>query len=170
MEKIKAQLTGEKISSNSTGSFSLYEKSAFGEKVGSKVVYNLYEALYLIEQGKMNIFTGSKKLTQSILASKFNKIDKNFSLKYSVFSDLRKKGFVCKAGLKFGADFRVYDKSQNREHAKWLLFVVSENSKLSWSEFAAKNRIAHSTNKKLLVAVVDSEEKVSYYESGWEKL
>jgi tRNA-intron endonuclease len=74
--------------------------------------------------------------------------------------------------LKFGADFRVYDKGAKlgQKHAKWLVFVEREANKLTWHEFSAKNRVAHSTKKKLLLAIVDEEGDVSYYEVSWIKV
>ena len=39
--------------------------------------------------------------------------------------------------------------------------------KLEWKDFTAKNRIAHSTKKQLLLAIVDEEGDVSYYQSDW---
>ena len=73
--------------------------------------------------------------------------------------------------MKFGADFRVYDKGkrQGNAHAKWIVFVDSETNKLTWHEFSAKNRVAHSTKKSLLLAIVDEEGSVSYYEINWIK-
>ncbi|MBT3691055.1 tRNA-intron lyase, partial [Candidatus Woesearchaeota archaeon] len=50
-----------------------------------------------------------------------------------------------------------------------IVFVDSETGKLTWHEFTAKNRVAHSTKKKLLIAIVDHEGKVSYYEVDWIK-
>ncbi len=78
---------------------------------------------------------------------------------------------MVKTALKFGADFRVYDKETKpgKKHAKWLVFVERETNKLTWHEFSAKNRVAHSTKKKLLLAIVDEENDVSYYEVGWVK-
>ena len=70
-----------------------------------------------------------------------------------------------KTALKFGAEFRVYEKRKN--HSKWILFPVSENKSITWQDFSAKNRVAHSTKKNLLIAIVDEETKVSYYEIRW---
>jgi tRNA-intron endonuclease len=52
-------------------------------------------------------------------------------------------------------------------HAKWLVFPVSEDKVLSWYEFAAKNRVATSTKKRLLIGIVDRENDVTYYEIRW---
>ncbi|MDP3918703.1 MAG: tRNA-intron lyase, partial [Nanoarchaeota archaeon] len=74
-----------------------------------------------------------------------------------------------KTALKFGADFRVYDRGikPGEEHAKWVMYPIPETSTCSWYEFAAKNRVAHSTRKRLLIAIVDEEGDVTYYEIKW---
>ena len=82
---------------------------------------------------------------------------------------MREKGYVVKTALKFGADFRVYEKGRRpgKSHAKWIVFADRETNKTSWQEFSAKNRVAHSTKKRLLLAIVDEESDVSYYEINW---
>ncbi len=171
MEKIKAFFIGGIVSSNSSEAHQLNKKSSFGEIDEGKIQYSLVEALFLVAKGKMDIFVRDKIISKDDLLKKFQRIDKKFQLKFSVFSDLRTKGYVVKTALKFGADFRVYDKGAKpkQKHAKWLVFVESENNKLTWHEFSAKNRVAHSTKKKLLLAIVDEENDVSYYEVGWVK-
>jgi|SRR3989344_2524396 len=180
MEKIQSHLVGNNVTSNDSNAHSLFEKSSFGEKSGEKIIYSLPEVLYLIEKGKIEIYSGkSKKLNEKEISSKFSKLDKRFSTKYSVFKDLREKGYIVKTALKFGADFRVYDKGskvnkkihgKEHEHAKWICFVDHESGKLTWHEFSAKNRVAHSTKKNLLLAIVDEENSVTYYEVTWKKI
>src|SRR3989338_9184714 len=171
MEKITAHLTGEIISSNSSDARSLYGKSCFGEPVGEKIQYSLSESMFLVEKNRMEIFSGKKKLAKQELTNKFRKIDKRFQIKYIVFCDLREKGYIVKTALKFGADFRVYDKGNRpgREHAKWIVFADHESRRPTWQDFSAKNRVAHSTKKKLLLAIVDEENDITYYEVGWLK-
>jgi tRNA-intron endonuclease len=166
---IKAYLTGESVSSNEQEAFNLHEKSILGEKSGEKIQYSLSEALYLVEKKKMEVFSKNKKLEFQQLQEKFQKTDKNIQVKYPVFKDLRDKGYIVKTALKFGADFRVYDKGikPGQDHAKWILYPVKESQKLTWHDFAAKNRIAHSTKKNLLIAIVDEENDVTYYEISW---
>ena len=86
-----------------------------------------------------------------------------------VFKDLRGRGYILKTALKFGGDFRVYERNQKpgEEHAKWILYCIKESDVLRWQDFAAKNRVAHSTKKKLLVAIVDEENDITYYEVKW---
>ena len=170
MEKIRAILISEKITSNTTEAQSLFATNRFGEKFGEKILYSLPEAFFLVQDKKMDILDyREKKLSQKEILKKFERIDKKFKTKYIVFKDLRKKGYIVKTALKFGAEFRVYDKKEktNKSHSKWILFPVSENKQMSWQNFSAKTRVAHSTKKNLLIAIVDDEGDVSYYEVKW---
>jgi tRNA-intron endonuclease len=53
------------------------------------------------------------------------------------------------------------------DHAKWVVFPVHETATMTWYEFSAKNRVAHSTKKRLLLGIVDDEQDVTYYEVRW---
>lgn len=169
---ISAHVTGEKIVSTSSEAFSLYEKSRFGEKKDRKIEYSPVEALYLVSRGKLLVTGGTKELDEAALLRKFKVKDKKLVMKLAVFSDLRKKGYVVKTALKFGTEFRVYQKGvkPGEDHALWLVAVFRESDTLNWQDFAAKSRVAHSTRKNLLVAIVDEEESVTYYEVGWKKV
>ena len=172
MVKIKARLISEKITSNAKAALDLFSSQRFGERIREKILYSLPEVLFLVETKKMDVYDyREKKLTEKQLLKKFEKIDKKFKTKYIVFQDLRKRGYIVKTALKFGAEFRVYKKSSaiGKEHAKWILFPVSETEQLTWHDFSAKNRVAHSTHKNLLIAIVDEENDVSYYEVKWLK-
>ncbi len=171
MEKLKAYITGEIISSADADAFSLYKKSHFGEPRDDKIQYSLTEALFLLEKGKIDIFSKNKKLSKKDFIGKCRKIDKKIQIKYPVFKDLRERGYIVKTALKFGADFRVYEKgaSPGEKHAKWVVFCEHESNRLTWHEFSAKNRVAHSTKKNLLLAIVDEEGDISYYEVSWLK-
>ena len=171
MEKIQAHLVGEIISTNSSDAYSLYEKSNFGEKKDSKIIYSPVETLYLAEKGKIEVYSKDKRLSHEELIRRFKKIDKKIQLKYPVFKDLREKGYIVKTALKFGADFRVYEKGRKfgEGHSKWIVFTDYESKLFTWQEFSAKNRVAHSTKKKLLLAIVDGEGDITYYEVNWIK-
>ncbi len=172
MKKIQAHVLGEIISSNTSEAHALYKKSCFGEIVGEKIQYSLPETLFLIEKGKMEIFSRNKKLNKQELMNKIKRIDKRIQIKYPVFKDLRERGYIVKTALKFGADFRVYDKGEKpgKKHARWIVFCDHESKKLTWHEFSAKNRVAHSTKKNLLLAILDEEGDITYYEVRWIKV
>jgi tRNA-intron endonuclease, archaea type len=173
MVKIKAMLVSEKVVSNTAEAQNLFSNSRFGEKLGEKILYSLPEALFLVQNKKMELVDSrDKKLAEKEVLKKFERIDKKFKTKYLVFKDLRKNGYIVKTALKFGAEFRVYEKGKKigKGHSKWICFPVSENKTLTWQEFSAKNRVAHSTKKNLLIAVVDDEGSVSYYEVKWTRV
>lgn len=171
MEKIKAYVLGEIISSTDSDAYSLYEKSHFGESKEDRIQYSLTEALFLLEKGKIEIFSKNKKLSKKDFMEKCRKIDAKIQIKYLVFKDLREKGYVVKTALKFGADFRVYEKGAKpgEKHAKWIVFAEHESKRFTWHEFSAKNRVAHSVKKNLLLAIIDEEGDISYYEVSWIK-
>jgi len=168
---IQAKFTGDKILSSSTEAFSLFEKSSFGEKISSRIEYSSFEALFLVDSQKMQVFSNSRPLTLDSIIKKLKRKDKNIESKFLVYSNLRNKGYILKTALKFGADFRVYNKGSKpgKAHAPWLLFIAKDSKPLQWNEFAAKNRIAHSTNKKLMIALIDEESSISYYQVEWMK-
>ena len=148
--------------SNRREAMDLHSKSSFGELREGKIVYSLYEVLYLLEKKQARLIRGSKEVKFPELLRKAD------SSLYVVFKDLRNKGNILKEGLKFGAEFRVYKAGDKpgKAHAKYLLYIV-DSKKIDTLAFAAKARIAHSTNKILLIAIVDGEGDVSYYESRW---
>ncbi|MEK6896133.1 MAG: tRNA-intron lyase [Nanoarchaeota archaeon] len=166
---IQAQLSDDTITSASEEAFSLYEKSRWGEKKRSHIEYSSVEALALMQGNKLALFQQSKSIDIQALLKKIKHRDKNIETKLAVFADLRKKGYIVKTALKFGSEFRVYEKGvkPSQGHASWLLFPLREHETLTWYDFAAKNRVATSTNKKLLLAIVDDEGDVTYYVCQW---
>ncbi|MAG52512.1 MAG: tRNA-intron lyase [Nanoarchaeota archaeon] len=170
-KKIVGVLEKERVVGDvSNESTLIYDKSRFGERVGEKFQYSLVEGLFLLDTKRMNIKDGrGKKVKFDDFLKKARRFDKNFWVKYCVFKDMRSRGYVVKTALKFGAEFRVYGRGikPGDDHAKWIVYPVHESNTTTWSEFAAKNRVAHSTRKRLLVGVVDDEAEVSYWEISW---
>ena len=169
MQMVTGKIEGEAVLlEDSDEARLLYERSRFGAIVRKGIVkLSLLEATYLVEAEKITLKGRVKTVEQLIRKGK--RIDKQFPIKYIAFRDLRKRGYTVKTALKFGADFRVYDKGvkPGEDHAKWVVYAVHESNTLTWQEFSAKNRVAHSTRKKLLLAVVDDEEDVTYWEVSW---
>lgn len=159
------------IADSSNETRELFDKTRYGELLkNDKFQYALLEALFLIERGKFRVLDSKgKELSFEDFVKFASKSEKNFWTRYLVFADLRRRGYIVKTALKFGADFRVYDRGvkPGDDHAKWVVFPVSEGDGLTWFEFSAKNRVAHSTRKKLLLGIADAEGEITYYEVGW---
>lgn len=175
MEKFLIYLQQERIFSNSQKAIALQNKSNIGELKDGKVIYSPSEAYYLFETNKSDILKNNKLLTEQIILKLFSK-DKNFIIKYLVYKNLKNKGYIVKAGIKFGEEFRVYcnpkkskDFSACPPHAKWIVYPLKAEIKITWKDFISKARVAHGTGKKLLLAIVDSEEDIIYYEVDWIK-
>jgi tRNA-intron endonuclease len=169
MNKIRANLIGNEIFSNDSEAYSLNSAKDFGKRDQDKIAYMFVEALFLVENGRMELFDKKEKLIPlKKLIRLLIKIDKRIQIRYSAYKDLRSSGYIPKTALKYGADFRVY--KSRKSHSKWLCLVSSEKESFSWQEFASKNRVAHSTKKPLLIAIVDEEKDITYYEVNWMKV
>ena len=151
------------------GAKEVYSENRFGEPKDGKLVYSFVEALFLLEKGRVDVKEGRKSLTFDQCMKKAHKVEPNVWIRYIVYKDMRSRGYIVKTALKFGADFRVYDRGvkPGEDHAKWVLFPVPEGATLTWQEFSAKNRVAHSTRKRLLLGIVDDEHDVTYYSVAW---
>ena len=170
--KVIAFLTHECVwAEDKADARSLYDQSRFGEPKDGKIVYALVEALYLLEKGKMQVLFGKKPLSVDQFMRRAQRVEPNFLVRYAAFKDMRSRGYIVKTALKFGADFRVYDRGvkPGDDHARWIMYPVHEGSTFSWYEFSAKNRVAHSTRKRLLLAIVDSELDCTFYEIAWKR-
>ena len=153
----------------------LYDKSRYGAMLeDGRVQLTLIEAYYLMNKEKIVLLSNTKskkEIAKEDFAKKCFRLEKNFWTRFAVFADFRNRGYVIKTALKFGADFRVYDKGikPGEDHARWIVYPVKETEVLTWYEFAAKNRVAHSTKKRLMLGIVDEENSVTYYEIKWTK-
>jgi len=171
-KKVKAILSRERVlTENTDAAHELYNQSRFGNLLeDGKVQLSLLEALYLLEKNKLLIKDYRKKnVSSDDFIKKTKKVEPNFWIRYCVFKDIRDRGYIIKTALKFGADFRVYDRGvkPGEDHARWIIYPVQEGSALTWYDFAAKNRVAHSTKKRLMIGIVDNEGDVTYYEIKW---
>ena len=172
---VKGYFGGERVLLESCdGARELFNTSCYGQLLDDgKLQLSLCEALYLLERGKVIITDGtgkkSKPLDFESFLVKARKHEPNFWTRYCVFKNIRNRGYVIKTALKFGADFRIYDRGvkPGEDHARWIVYPVHEGTTLTWHEFAAKNRVAHSTKKRLMIGIVDDEGDVTYYEIRW---
>ena len=170
---MKAKLYGDRvIVPNKLEVFKWY----FGFNDGENLILSLTEALYLMEKGYIEIEKDGKIINAKEFISYAKQYEPKFEIRYKVYKTLRDKDYTIGTALKFGADFRVYDKGilpkrgkrSEREHSKWILYPVSEKETFSLYEFAAKNRVAHSTRKKLLIGIVGK--NIRFFEISWKKL
>ncbi|MBN2454732.1 tRNA-intron lyase [Candidatus Woesearchaeota archaeon] len=162
---------GTVITEDSDSARELYDKSRYGAiNKENKLQLSLIEALYLLDKKWIVVLDGrNRTVPRERFVKRARKLEPKFWPRYCVFRDIRDRGYIIKTALKFGADFRIYErgKKPGEAHARWIVYPVKEGEHLTWHEFAAKNRVAHSTKKRLLIGVVDDEGDVSYWEVRW---
>lgn len=136
-------------------------------RADGRLVLSPFEALFLMELNSLRVMNARmKQLSFAAVLRKFN--TKLFWPAYVVFRYLKRAGYTVKTGLKFGVEFRVYEKGvRPGAHAKWLVVPLRERDVLKMTDFASKNRIGTSTNKHVLLAVVDDEDAVSFWDVSW---
>ena len=171
-EPVKAYFSKERVLTESSDpARELYNQSRYGTLLeDGRVQLSLIEALYLVDKKKLLVYDSkNKEINSENLLKKSQKTEPNFWIRYCVYKDIRNRGYIIKTALKFGADFRIYDRGvkPGEDHARWVVFPVHEGSSLTWYEFSAKNRVAHSTKKRLLIGTVDDEGDVTYWEVRW---
>jgi len=165
-----AELLGNKVIVS--GSFDELTEKSYGKTEGKKLELSLSEALCLLSHDNLEVKKGKSPVGEESLRKAGLKHDKRFNEKYAVYSDLRERGLVVKTGFKFGCDFRVYKRGvsvrkgpkASGEHTRWIVFVVQEDYSCAFQELSRAVRLAHSIRARMLWAVVDSENNVTYYE------
>jgi len=155
----------------SKGFDELLQKS-YGKLDGKRLELSFVEALYLLEKGRLSVKKSGKKMGfQGLMEFGLEK-DRRLHEKYTVYKDLRDRGFVAKTGFKFGCDFRVYQRGVGvkkgpksaSEHTKWIVYTVPEDYTCAFAELSRAVRLAHSIRAQMLWAVVDNENCVTYFE------
>ncbi len=167
---IEAKLLENKLIINK-GFEPLTEKD-FGKRVDNRLELSMVEGLYLLEKEKIEVKKNKRKMKFDVLMEHGLKMDKRLHEKYIVYRDLRDRGLVVKTGFKFGCDFRVYQRGVKvkrgpkspAEHTKWIVFAVPEDYVCSFQELSRAVRLAHSIRAKMLWAIVDNENDVTYYQ------
>jgi len=165
-----AELVGELVIIKDKKAVPLSEKSHYGRYNQEELELSLIEALYLQEKGKINIVDRENQ-GNPISFQEIKKIIQNEGLfyRYIVYRDLRNRGYIVKTGFKYGSEFRLYErgKSPVNGHSDYVVRVLTENQKISVLNFSSYVRVAHGVNKKLLLAVVDDEKDITYYNVEW---
>lgn len=141
-------------------------QKGFGEKGEKQLTLDLKEALFLLENKKLEVKKSGRNVSAKKLLELADSLEEQFYSKYLVFKDLRERGFVVKTGLKFGFPFRVYPRGKKvgEEHTQWVINVLSQDEQFTMPETSRMVRLAGNLNTILLLAVVDAEDDINYYE------
>ena len=129
---------------------------------------SLIEAHYLLEKDEIIIF--DVKENKDLSTKEFYKLAKNvhhkFEEKYTIYKDLREKGYIPRPGLKFGADFVIYRLGPGLEHSLFMVHVLPHDAEITAVELVRAGRLATSVRKKFVIANPLTK---SYYFFEWHK-
>ncbi len=156
-----------KIEDGSKRAISLNEKSFYGKIESDCLQLSLVEGFYLLEKGRLNIFEDNQPCDEDYIRSLLK--SQGLYARYIVFRDLRDRGYVIKTGFKYGSDFRLYDRGRNpgEGHSDYLVKIVFKDYCIDVLDFSSYVRVSHGVNKRLLLAVVDEDFDITYYNVEW---
>ncbi|MCH8519735.1 MAG: tRNA-intron lyase [Nanoarchaeota archaeon] len=145
--------------------FGTFQSNLYNGEGG--LVLDPLEVMYIYFHKKHVFFSQYNFISKEHFLEEFNLKMEQFM----IYEDLIHKGFYVKQALKFGAEFRIYDKhtsknnnKDNSHHSTHLVFICNSRRKLSPQELFSINRVAHSTKKNIILAYVDPENSISYLE------
>ena len=161
------EIVSIKIEQGSKRPIALHEKSKFGKIEADFLHLSLIEACYLLEKGRLNIYEDDVKCSVGYLIDIIK--EQNLYAKYIVYRDLKDRGFVIKTGFKYGSEFRLYNRGggPGQGHSDYLVKIIFENYDINALDFASYVRVSHGVNKKLLLAIVDEDFDITYYNVEW---
>ena len=156
-----------KIEEGSKRPIALHEKSKFGKIESDFLHISLIEACYLQEKGRLNIYEDDVKCSVGYLIDLLK--EEELYGKYVVYRDLKDRGYVIKTGFKYGTEFRLYNRGggPGQGHSDYLVKIIFENYDINALDFASYVRVSHGVNKMLLLAIVDEDFDITYYNIEW---
>jgi len=156
-----------KIEEGSKRPIALHEKSKFGKIESDFLHLSLIEACYLQEKGRLNIYEDDVKCSVGYLIDLLK--EEELYGKYVVYRDLKDRGYVIKTGFKYGTEFRLYNRGggPGQGHSDYLVKIIFENYDINALDFASYVRVSHGVNKMLLLAIVDEDFDITYYNIEW---
>ena len=111
-----------------------------------------------------------KRVGKAVLLKTARGIYRGFQLAYQVYRDLRDKGYIVTPGIKFGADFAVYERGPGIDHAPFIVSVETPSSVMGPFEVVRAGRLATTVRKQFIIAIPDSKAgKIRYLVFSWFK-
>jgi tRNA-intron endonuclease len=166
---------------NSEEGSRLYSNRYFGQPVGIRkpksaefdkpLELSLIECAYLIEAGLLIVQESKteKKLSRNDIVERGSELSEDFRDRLTVYSQLRKRGYVVRPGLKFGTDFAVYEHGPGKDHAPLLVHVIPQRKGVVPLDIVRAGRLATSVRKKFIIATVKESGEIVYYSFVWHK-
>lgn len=157
---------GTVLVEDQTEASQIHNKGFYGvPQSGGSLKLDLIEAIYLVESERLEVVSDDEKKSASDLLRLAHKTSEEFEILYLVYRELRQRGYVVKLG-QHPLDFRVFPRggSPNKTPSKWWVAAISERSTFDLGKLMDDLDRTTEVRKKLLLAIVDEESDVTYYE------
>jgi tRNA-intron endonuclease len=144
----------------------IHNKGYYGvPQSGGPLKLDLMEAIYLVESGRLEVESDGGRRDASHLMRVAHKNFEGFEIRYLVYRELRSRGYVVKLGQP-PLDFRVFPRggTPNKTPSKWWVSAISERRTFDLARLLEDLDRTVDVRKKLLLAVVDEESDVTYYD------
>src|SRR5512136_1906932 len=142
----------------------LYEQSGYGRPDSNGLRLSPQEALYLLHRQKIEV----PDYTFDTLFTEFCE-QPNFLRTFLVYRDLRERGYVVQTGPH---DFRVFRRGERpgKGESLYLVRVLSERDPIRFGKLIEEVVASKNMRKQYVLAVVDDEDELTYYEIKLPKL
>lgn len=144
----------------------IHNKGYYGvPQTGGALKLELMEAIYLVESERLEVASDGKRLSASDMLMLGHKTTEGFEVRYLVYRELRQRGYIVKLGQP-PLDFRVFPRggTPTKTPSRWWVSAISERSTFDLGVLLEHLDRTNDVRKKLLLAVVDEESDVTYYD------
>lgn len=163
-EPIEAELVDGKVVVRQKDRWSELIESGFGSKEGKELQLSDYEALFLLNAGKIRVREGGEYVTFERLAGMTQRRASDSWTKFIIYRDLRARGYVVREGFGFGTDLRVYERGDfPKKAAKYVVFALDEGTEKVISELLGSVKEMARMGKEAIIAVIERRGEVIYY-------
>ncbi|MGB9728637.1 MAG: tRNA-intron lyase [Thermoprotei archaeon] len=166
-KKYQVKIKNDEIIIDDPGVIGELYDLGYGIIINHQLKLETFEALYLVEKGKIILIDDDHALTLEESIDRLSKIDQKLWIKYTIYSDLRNKGYIVKPGFTHeDVEFRVYerDAKPGKEPAKYLVRVLIEGEPILMKKLMDMVKNARDSRKDLVIAIIDAQGDIAYYE------
>lgn len=185
-EELVALLNGDQvIIPDAREASQIYNRGWFGiPQSGGAIKLELVEALHLLENGRLRLTEDGKPVDLAGLLKHAIELEDGFEIRYMVYSDLKERGYTVKPFIKTTRtatsdrydghssssgsepDFAAYERGALPSRSQTRFYILARSERTSFELDALRNftERAESFNKKVIMALVDEEGDLTYYE------
>jgi tRNA-intron endonuclease len=165
----KALLSGSSATMKGPEADRTHQQGTFGEMEKGVLTLSDVEIMYLLEKDKISLVDcNGRALSMEDFLRMATGEDPDLWMRYLLYSDLRKRGYIVKPGFGPKLEYRVYRRGAEigKEPAKYLVYGLVEGKPVSLHEIAAVSSSAKLSKKELIFAVTDRQGEITYYDAS----